>query len=162
MPLKKMPYFAASAPALQRFVSEDPIEFVAGDVNLYAYVGDQPTMWRDPSGLIKIFLPPGHPCAWPPEGSKPKSKFDDKPPPDPPLSWWLQCSPFVVPDLLPIPATRPGGTGMPRVKGPFIDLKPHPFPIIGPQPHIQINIWFDGIPGIRIPIRIPLPGWPWL
>jgi hypothetical protein len=52
-------------------------------------------------------------------------------------------------------------TGMPRIKGPWVDMKPHPFPIIGPQPHIQINIWFDGIEGIQIPIRIPLPGYPW-
>ena len=30
-------------PTLQRFVSEDPVEFGAGDVNLYAYVVNQPT-----------------------------------------------------------------------------------------------------------------------
>jgi len=62
---------------------------------------------------------------------------------------------------LPIPLARPGRTGLPRIKGPFIDLKRHPFFILGPQPHIQMNIWFDGIPIIQIPIRIPLPGWPW-
>jgi RHS repeat-associated protein len=37
-------------PAWGRFVSEDPIG-VAGGVNLYGYVQEQPTGWRDPSGL---------------------------------------------------------------------------------------------------------------
>ena len=36
-------------PAWGRFVSEDPIG-IAGGVNLYAYVGEQPTGWRDPTG----------------------------------------------------------------------------------------------------------------
>jgi len=38
-------------PGLQRFVSEDPIGFAGGDPNLYAYVFDAPTGYRDPSGL---------------------------------------------------------------------------------------------------------------
>ncbi len=38
-------------PGLQRFISEDPIGFRGGDVNLYAYVGNQPTTFRDPFGL---------------------------------------------------------------------------------------------------------------
>lgn len=37
-------------PRLQRFVSEDPIGFGGGDVNLHAYVGNNPTGYRDPSG----------------------------------------------------------------------------------------------------------------
>ncbi len=32
------------SPGLQRFVSEDPLEFGAGDPNLYAYVGNSPVM----------------------------------------------------------------------------------------------------------------------
>ena len=39
-------------PALQRFVSEDPIGFRGGDINLFGYVANQPTMFGDPSGLI--------------------------------------------------------------------------------------------------------------
>jgi RHS repeat-associated protein len=39
-------------PSLQRFISEDPIEFAGGDVNLYAYVLNRPTVFRDPSGEI--------------------------------------------------------------------------------------------------------------
>ncbi|MGH7303818.1 MAG: RHS repeat-associated core domain-containing protein, partial [Candidatus Rokuibacteriota bacterium] len=39
-------------PDLQRFVSEDPIEFAGGDINLYSYVLNQPTGRRDPSGMV--------------------------------------------------------------------------------------------------------------
>jgi RHS repeat-associated protein len=45
------------SPQLQRFLSEDPLEFAAGDTNLYAYVGNSPTNFTDPSGLC------GLPCA---------------------------------------------------------------------------------------------------
>jgi RHS repeat-associated protein len=38
-------------PALQRFISEDPIGFAAGDVNLYAYVANAPLDFSDPSGM---------------------------------------------------------------------------------------------------------------
>jgi RHS repeat-associated protein len=38
------------SPRLQRFISEDPIGFLGGDSNLYVYVWDQPTSFRDPLG----------------------------------------------------------------------------------------------------------------
>jgi RHS repeat-associated protein len=38
------------SPALQRFISEDPIGFAGGDVNLYAYVGNTPVSLTDPFG----------------------------------------------------------------------------------------------------------------
>jgi len=38
-------------PQLGRFISEDPIHFRGGDVNLYAYVKNRPLLFRDPSGL---------------------------------------------------------------------------------------------------------------
>jgi RHS repeat-associated protein len=38
------------SPVLQRFVSEDPIEFAGGDLNLYSYVGNKPTGFVDPVG----------------------------------------------------------------------------------------------------------------
>ncbi len=41
----------ATRPSLQRFISEDPIEFSGGDVNLYAYAMSSPTNLIDPSGL---------------------------------------------------------------------------------------------------------------
>jgi uncharacterized protein RhaS with RHS repeats len=40
-------------PSVGRFLSEDPIEFDAGDSNLYRYVGNSPTNRTDPSGLQK-------------------------------------------------------------------------------------------------------------
>lgn len=36
---------------LGRFISEDPIGFAGSDVNLYGYVWNNPTAWKDPSGL---------------------------------------------------------------------------------------------------------------
>jgi RHS repeat-associated protein len=39
-------------PVLGRFVSEDPIQFVSGDVNFYAYVFSAPIDHKDPSGLV--------------------------------------------------------------------------------------------------------------
>ncbi|MFA4916433.1 MAG: RHS repeat-associated core domain-containing protein [Syntrophales bacterium] len=38
-------------PQVGRFISEDPIGFGGGDVNLYAYVGGNPIMGIDPLGL---------------------------------------------------------------------------------------------------------------
>jgi RHS repeat-associated protein len=35
---------------LQRFISEDPIGFSGGDINLYAYVSNDPVNYTDPSG----------------------------------------------------------------------------------------------------------------
>ena len=40
------------SPRVQRFVSEDPLGFAAGDVNLYAYVGNASTNATDPSGML--------------------------------------------------------------------------------------------------------------
>jgi RHS repeat-associated protein len=45
------------SPRLQRFISEDPIGFGGGDVNLYAYVGNDPVNAKDPLGL---WLPEFH------------------------------------------------------------------------------------------------------
>jgi len=40
------------SPSRSRFLSEDPLEFGAGDENLYAYVFNNPTTYTDPSGEI--------------------------------------------------------------------------------------------------------------
>jgi uncharacterized protein RhaS with RHS repeats len=40
---------------LGRFISEDPIGFAGGDVNLYGYVRNNPANFKDPTG--KIILP---------------------------------------------------------------------------------------------------------
>jgi len=39
------------SPELQRFISEDPIGLLGGDVNFYFYVGNNPLKWVDPYGL---------------------------------------------------------------------------------------------------------------
>ncbi len=39
-------------PALQRFISEDPIGFNGGDVNLYGYVFNDPINLVDPTGKV--------------------------------------------------------------------------------------------------------------
>ena len=44
---------------LGRFVSLDPIRFGAGDVNFYRYVGNNPTVILDPSGLNPTGVSPG-------------------------------------------------------------------------------------------------------
>ncbi len=41
-------------PNLQRFISQDPLGFGGGDLNLYAYVRDNPITLSDPSGLRPI------------------------------------------------------------------------------------------------------------
>jgi len=37
-------------------LSEDPLGFGAGDVNLYSYVGNNPIVFRDPRGLEGALL----------------------------------------------------------------------------------------------------------
>lgn len=39
-------------PRFQRFIAEDPIGFLSGDANLYAYVYENPVLLRDPNGLL--------------------------------------------------------------------------------------------------------------
>lgn len=41
------------SPIFQRFISQDPVGFVGGDANLYAYVGNAPTIFTDRLGLEK-------------------------------------------------------------------------------------------------------------
>jgi RHS repeat-associated protein len=46
------------SPGLGRWLSNDPLGFGAGDVNLYRFVADDPTSNTDPSGLFWIMTPP--------------------------------------------------------------------------------------------------------
>jgi RHS repeat-associated protein len=41
-------------PEVGRFISEDPIGFEGGDVNLYVYASNNPILLIDPSGLIEV------------------------------------------------------------------------------------------------------------
>ncbi|MFN6103962.1 MAG: RHS repeat-associated core domain-containing protein, partial [Planctomycetaceae bacterium] len=45
-------------PRAGRFLSEDPLGFAAGDVNLNRYVGNGATLWVDPSGMILVQYSP--------------------------------------------------------------------------------------------------------
>ncbi len=47
------------SPTLQRFLSEDPIEFLGGDTNLYSYVFNSPTNLIDPTGLDRYEITVG-------------------------------------------------------------------------------------------------------
>ena len=50
-------------PAVGKFISEDPIGYEGGDVNLYRYVENNPILFYDPSGLVTdygISCPPGY------------------------------------------------------------------------------------------------------
>lgn len=62
-------------PQMQRFVSEDPIEFEGGDANFFAYVQNSPINYSDPFGLIGYHCTLGPKCQAPP---KKKTKTDDK------------------------------------------------------------------------------------
>jgi RHS repeat-associated protein len=42
-------------PSVGRFISEDPSGFGGGDVNLYAYCGNNPVLLIDPEGLWGVF-----------------------------------------------------------------------------------------------------------
>ena len=42
-------------PELARWISEDPIEFNSGDMNLYRYVFNNPLIYTDPSGKVCYF-----------------------------------------------------------------------------------------------------------
>ena len=44
-------------PELQRFLSEDPIDFSGGDINLYVYVGNSLATFVDPNGLARYGRP---------------------------------------------------------------------------------------------------------
>lgn len=50
-------------PSIGRFISEDPIAFDGGDVNIYRYGGNSPTNVIDPTGLAATILRPGNPGA---------------------------------------------------------------------------------------------------
>lgn len=68
------------SPSFHRFISEDPIGFSSGDVNLYAYVGDNPANSVDSLGLERneddcgVF---GWRCGWDWIKENPKRFFGD-------------------------------------------------------------------------------------
>jgi len=83
-------------PRFQRFVSEDPIGFAGGDLNVYAYVQNNPVNLTDPDGLAPKFPKPPKPKG---PGSADSDGMGKKPSPNPKPN----CT------LLPFPAS--GGPG---------------------------------------------------
>ena len=57
-------------PRLGRFISEDPIGFAGGDVNLYGYVRNQPYIFRDPMGLYPGVDVVPNPNIWGPAAAR--------------------------------------------------------------------------------------------
>lgn len=89
-------------PELQRFLSEDPLEFGGGDVNLYAYVVNNPMSYVDPFGWVpNACMDPALDCGPsdknpldpppqklpPPPKSKPKPPIPPEPQQPPPSIW---------------------------------------------------------------------------
>jgi len=70
------------SPSLQRFISEDPLEFAGGDADLYAYAGNSPVDNVDPFGL-RTGQPQSGPCSDGELPPCPTGQRKDDPDPDP-------------------------------------------------------------------------------
>jgi RHS repeat-associated protein len=96
-------------PAIQRFISEDPIGFLGGDANVNTYIGNRPIDDRDPTGLIPFLITPPLWC--------PPRKDCQRPP-----TWWqrLICPrPGEVPQLPLVPDLIPPVPLTYQVDGPL-------------------------------------------
>ena len=95
------------SPALQRFINTDPI---SADINLYRYVGNNPVIYADPSGLA----PPNEPGP-PPNGCSDTGWIPVGPnrelPPNCPLSPGNQQQGGFAPPSIPTDPTQPPGPG---------------------------------------------------
>ena len=56
-------------PALGRFISRDPTGYAGSGINLYAYCGDNPLVYTDPTGLCRD-------RGWNAEANKPYTTWD--------------------------------------------------------------------------------------
>src|SRR5205823_1808933 len=52
-------------PTLGRFITQDPIGFAAGSLNLYSYAGNNSTNSKDPSGMLDCNMDDGRVIALP-------------------------------------------------------------------------------------------------
>jgi len=66
-----------------KWLSEDPAGFAAGDTNLARYVGNSPTMYVDPLGLVQAFAQNGA-ANTTSDGALPQDNDKDHPDPPPP------------------------------------------------------------------------------
>jgi RHS repeat-associated protein len=123
-------------PTLHRWISEDPIGLLGGDVNLYAYVGNNPTAYVDPLGLrLGILRPrwslrpnqrPGPPQQPPQQSPPPPYRLKPGPPRQPPR--W--------PGAGDAPELGPDGGGPCGLTGPQICAGVPPQPGVPPAPGI--------------------------
>jgi hypothetical protein len=115
---------------LQRFISEDPIEFESGDFNLFAYVMNKPTTYTDPLGLDhakrlgECLVLAG--CV--DKNGKRKTKSDPPPPkPKPKPDWpsdpckWVHCPPPPATCTTPVGVCNLGRP-LPNVPDPATDF----------------------------------------
>jgi RHS repeat-associated protein len=103
-------------PRLQRFIAEDPIDFLGGDVNLHTYAANDPVNLVDPEGTAfpgSMTGPFGIRCSGPPPGSPPKNE-----------PWWQGAGRAILCDpntFMPGPGPLAGvGAGAARGAGPLI------------------------------------------
>jgi len=132
-------------PRLQRFVSEDPIEYFGDDLNLYAYVLNSPTNYTDPTGE---FIPQLIGCA---VGAGISAGADV-----------LSGRKIDVTDAaIGCGLGALGGFGYGKTVKVGIHSHYHNFPRLGGSyPHVQINWWMPGVKGSPSGIHIPFPrGW---
>jgi RHS repeat-associated protein len=170
---------------LQRFIGEDPIGFEAGDVNLYAYVFNDPVQLTDPLGEAVIYVPQCDP-------NNPASRKFHIPYVTPVLTFIFgsPCDPTnIMPVVGPLGAPLRGPVAGPlrRLAGPLrrlrlfvtprlapgqvrlrpgwspvhlrlaIDPPHHSFRYLGRMPHFQLNWWRPGVSGSGGSIHIPFP-----
>ena len=121
-------------PKAGRFITKDPISFNGGDVNLYAYVGNNPVNLIDPEGL-RFGIPRALSPRWNPKTQAPRTKpAPSEPPPvrpakpndpqQPPTDGWKLYGPERPEPLAPWGGFEPisgpdiGGVSAPPVKMP--------------------------------------------
>jgi RHS repeat-associated protein len=120
-------------PQFGRFASEDPIGFAGGQPNLYAYAGNNPIKYRDPSGRQGDELPPWNvplcapDCVQPPDGN-PYGQPPRPALPDPNF-----------PDPGPGPSPNPGNMG---------GRKPAPKPPCPPTGPQTVDQQLEGLAGL--------------
>ncbi len=94
------------SPRLKRFVSEDPIGLLGGDVNYYVYVWNSPLKYTDPEGLSTFY------CKKTPDGHL-ECGFTK----DPPVPEWLKDAMCVSTSVICPAASKAAGPGWGTVIG---------------------------------------------